>query len=69
MLAQGTGTSGKKDDLVHLWLLLPNFQMGIKRPVRTADWKLGRDEVIDEIVLLATPRCICTKCFPETQNF
>lgn len=52
LLAQGTGTSGKKDDLrlskEHLWLLLPNVQMVIKKQVRAADWKLGRDELIEK---------------------
>lgn len=73
MLAQGTGTSGNKDDLglskEHLWLLQPNVQMGIKKQIRAADWKLGRDELIEEIGLLATPHCICPQCFPERGNF
>lgn len=73
LLAQGTGTSGKKYDLglskEHLWLLLPNVQMETKKQVRAADWKLGREESIEEIVLLATPHCISTKHFPETGNF
>lgn len=73
MLAQGTGTSGDKDELglsrEHMWLLLPNAQTGIKKQITAAGWKLGRDESTEEIGLLAVSHCICPECFPETGNF
>lgn len=46
----GTGTSGGKGELgesrEHMCLLLLNLRMGIKKQIRAAGWKLGRDELI-----------------------
>lgn len=40
MLAWGTGTSGDEDELglsrEHMWLLLPDVQVGIKKQITAA---------------------------------
>lgn len=72
MLSWATGTSSDKElglSRENTRLLLPNFQTGIKKRITAAGWKLGRDELIEEIHLLAISHCIWPECFPETGNF
>lgn len=72
MLSWSMGTFSDKElglSREHMWLLLPNFQTGIKKQITAAGWKLCKDELIEEIHLLAVSHRICPECFPETGSF
>lgn len=69
MLAGGMGTSGDEDEQGAHVAASANVQMRIKKQITAAGWKLGRDESIEEIVLLAVSHCICPECFPEIRDF